>query len=114
MEPSRCSERTRIVPPCAATIAETIDSPRPVPWIASFWAVEERKNFWKRLACSSAGIPMPVSVTVRTASSPCTSTRVRTTPPSSVNFTALVTRLSTTRSSWAGSPTTRTGCGARS
>src|SRR3712207_7582308 len=35
---------TEIEPPCASTIARVIDSPRPVPGIASSFAREERKN----------------------------------------------------------------------
>ena len=59
--PRRWADSTPIRPPCAATIPATIDRPRPVPWIARSWAVEERKNFWNRPACSSSGMPMPVS-----------------------------------------------------
>ena len=56
-----------MVPPWASTIEETIESPRPVPWIARSWAVVERKNLVNRSRCSAWGMPIPSSLTTSRA-----------------------------------------------
>ena len=61
--PSPTALSSEIVPPCCSTIARAIQSPSPVPGIARRVAVEARKKREKSCACSSAGIPTPVSVT---------------------------------------------------
>ena len=104
--PCRCADSTATRPPCAATIPDTIESPRPAPWIALAWAVEERKNFWNRPACSSSGMPMPVSATAQPGLAVAGSSRTAISPPSAVNLTALLSRLSITRSSCIRSPST--------
>ena len=92
--PSRWPDRTSIRPPWAATIAETIDRPSPVPWIARSWAVEERKNRSEQAALLLRGMPMPVSVTVSRASpSSVSRDAARSVPPSSVNLIALLSRF---------------------
>ena len=86
----------------------------PDPWMACSCAVVERKNRVNRSRCSASGMPRPLSLTSRRARPSSTSSVQRTQPPSSVNFTALLTRLVTMRSRLGRSPGTITGSGGTS
>ncbi len=95
VEPAPRALSTPIPPPMASARPLQIARPRPVPpWLrvrdASTW-----ENRWKSLACSSSSRPGPVSWTATCSCSTAGSNRTETrTPPSAVNFMALLTRLS--------------------
>ena len=109
VDPTMCSETTEMSPPYPCTIESTMVRPRPEPWIACSWAVEDRKNRVNSSACSSCGIPRPLSLTSSRTLPATTRRRQRTQPPSLVNFRALVSRFDTTDSKFCTSPCTITG-----
>jgi hypothetical protein len=82
-----------MVPWWASTMAREMVSPRPLPGIIRRVAASLRKNRSKICSWSAAGIPMPVSATLSTASFPSTARVTSTFPSSGVNFTALEMRL---------------------
>ncbi len=67
----------------------------PLPSVERAWAFSIRWKRSNRRGISAAGMPMPVSVTLKTASPPSPATRT-VTDPSKVNFSALDSRLRTT------------------
>src|SRR6478735_4680836 len=102
--PTPTSLRTSLRPPSSATKFFTIARPRPVPeWRLVFVACN-CPNFRNRFGRSSAPIPSPVSRTriVSSEPAPCASS---VTLPRSVNLTALLNRLVSTRRSSTGSVT---------
>ncbi len=84
-----------IVPPCKATSSLTSASPIPLPSVDRARVVSTRWNRSNSRGSSARGMPIPVSLTVTTAS---VSSRLTLTvmEPSKVNFSALESRLSTT------------------
>ncbi|CAM5644277.1 hypothetical protein SMICM304S_01851 [Streptomyces microflavus] len=93
--PSPSVLRALIAPPCRFTSSWTRASPMPLP------SLERERAFsirWKRSnsrGISSAGTPIPVSLTVTTAS-PFAARTTTAIEPSKVNFSALLRRLSIT------------------
>ena len=53
-----------ITPPFASTACFTMESPSPVPPIFLEWFLSTRKNLSNTRPLQSAGMPMPVSITV--------------------------------------------------
>ncbi len=97
---------TAIVPWCAFTRSDTSDSPMPAPSWPREIIPGTRWNRSKILASSSGGMPIPVSATTSTASSPSSRSETRI-EPTEVNFTALDSRLATIRTHISGSTSTR-------
>ena len=91
--PCPSSLRTEMVPWWASTMAREMVSPRPLPGITRWVTASVRKNRSKIRSRSAAGMPMPVSETLSTASFPWTARVTSTFPSSGVNFTALEMRL---------------------
>ena len=83
-EPSPGTLSTVTCPPCALTSSLTIDNPMPAPPVARERDFSPRQNRVKTCGRSAAGMPMPVSVTSSTASSPAVRTTTLTRPPRSV------------------------------
>src|SRR5580693_2072634 len=84
----------------------------PLPENCAAW--RPRQNRSKMRGSSSAGIPVPVSVTVRTASGPEGPASMVMWPPAAVNFSALVSRLVMTWCSQRGSASMPAGVSRRS
>ncbi len=76
--------------------------------MAASVALDARKKRVNKEPWSCSGMPIPVSATVSTAESPVLLTVRATLPPLGVYFTAFDRRLTSTRSSCAGSPSTMT------
>ena len=104
---------TQIRPPISSTNCDEIVSPNPVP--PNFRVVDPSAcSNGRKMSCNlSAGMPTPVSVTVKcssTSSVPRDSVRTRTTTsPSSVNLIALPARFITTCRNRPGSPISMSG-----
>ena len=91
--PTRLAMSSR--PACASTTARTMNSPSPEPSTPRLRV--PRKCRSARRGNSSGGMPGPSSATAMTTRSPRQVTCRRTRPPAGVNFTALPSRLATTR-----------------
>ena len=96
-EPWPGAELTPASPPISLARLRTIDKPRPVPpncRVVEPSTCEKRLN---RRACCSAPMPIPVSVTENSSTSPCgvssTTPTARRTLPVLVNLMALLVRL---------------------
>lgn len=101
----------RMVPPIASRISRTIARPRPVPGALLPRRGSSWTNGWNTRSTASGAMPAPVSVTsmrsvTRSASAPARHVlRTTTSPPASVNFSALPTMLTST--CWRRSPSSR-------
>ena len=103
---------TPISPPSAQTSSREMASPSPVPPCTRVVEVSACVKTSKSPAIASDSIPMPVSATltvIRTRSPVRSADARTTTSPSSVNFTALAVRLSSTWANRTGSPQTMSG-----
>ena len=108
VEPRPSTLSTTSSPPIASASRRLMARPRPVPPYtrvveASTW-LNERNSRSSR----SAGIPMPVSRTAKDSRLPTAET-VTSTSPEAVNFTALLSRLTSTWRSRVTSPTSTGG-----
>ncbi len=86
------------VPPSASDVRRAYGRPRPVPRTVGCRRFGTWTNSSNTASSWSAGIPRPVSRTSNRTTSPSAAAR-STTSPSSVNFTAFVSRLRSTRDS---------------
>ena len=84
-----------------------MDRPRPVPSVFAAAAVRLRSNGWNTRSSASGAIPTPVSA-ISTWTAPADPARIEivTSPPRSVNFTALEIRFSSIWRSARGSALT--------
>ncbi len=112
-EPLPSPLSTPISPPMSSTSLREMARPSPDP---PYLRVEEESScvkFWKRPPTLSAGMPMPVSRTENSSSAEASSSlrtaTDTTTSPAWVNFTALLTRFTSTWRTRTGSPRTRVG-----
>ena len=97
---------TETRPRCQVTTSWTSERPSPSPSAPP--APLPRTNLPKTRSRSASGIPGPSSATVRSASPSRRATAIRTREEGGENFSALETRLSTTRARKPSSPRTKT------
>src|SRR6185437_4899585 len=94
------------VPPCICTIVRTRASPIPSPPPARGCCSFTWENISKTCSSACGGMPMPLSVTATTASSPSCRIVMRMRPPASVYLALLWIRLVTTWVKRSASPST--------
>ena len=99
-------------PPCALASSSATVRPMPLPDRCEAWC--PRQNRSKTRGNSCAGIPVPVSLTVRTASRSEGSVEIVTVPPAGVNLRAFVSRFVITWCSQRGSPSMSAAASCRS
>ncbi len=110
-------DRTPMRPPISSTSDLQMARPRPVPPLARLIETSACENLSNRRLLWSGPIPTPVSVTLNRSRPPRRVDRQRVltvTDPSRVNFTALLSRFTSTCRRRATSPTIRAGVAASS
>ena len=109
LEPSPQTLSTPMVPPISSISCLEMASPSPVPPKRRVVVESAWKNFSNRLARAGTGMPTPVSVMLIVTPPSASCVALMPTLPRSVNFSALLTRLSSTWRTRAASPSSRFG-----